>query len=199
MKPTLLLTLILSLLLAPASLSAAPDGGGGGAVLSGETLPPNAPAGETKAPRDDTKKPGDEAKDPAGETKSRDGERQSWWQALLVDVIKATLAIFVPVLSVLLFALLRKIGLKVDLETLDALGGKAALYAEKKAASALGEGKPKSPSAEKERWAWEFVESVDARFGGSEKARRKLRAMILAKIPEAEAAVAASKPNGEPS
>lgn len=119
---------------------------------------------------------------------------QSWWQALLVNLISAALAIFIPVLSTLAFLLLRKIGVKVDLETLDSLAGKAALYAEKKASTALGEGKPKSTGAQKEEWAWDLVKSVDEKLGGSAKAREKLRGLILAKIPAAEAAVAAGKP-----
>lgn len=117
---------------------------------------------------------------------------QSWWQSLLVDLLIAGLAIFVPVLSALGFLLLRKLGVKVDLETLDALAGKAALYAEQKAATALGEGKPKTPGAQKEEWAWDLVKSIDAKLGGSEKAKEKLRGLILAKIPAAEEAVGAA-------
>jgi hypothetical protein len=119
-------------------------------------------------------------------------EEQSWWQSLLVDVIAAALAIFVPVLSALGFLLLRKLGVKVDLETLDNLAGKAALYAEKKAATALKEGKPKSSGAQKEDWAWELVKAIDEKVGASAKGRERLRALILAKIPEAEAAVKSS-------
>ena len=119
---------------------------------------------------------------------------QKWWQSLLADLIAAALAIFVPVLSALGFLLLRKLGVKVDLETLDSLAGKAALYAEKKAATALGEGKPKSSGAQKEEWAWELIKSVDEKLAGSAKAKEKLRALILAKIPEAEATVSAAKP-----
>jgi hypothetical protein len=119
---------------------------------------------------------------------------QSWWQSLLVDLIMSALAIFVPVLSALGFLLLRKLGVKVDLATLDSLAGKAALYAEKKASTTLGEGKPKSTGAQKEEWAWDLIKSVDAKLAGSEKAKEKLRALILAKIPEAEATMAAAAP-----
>lgn len=130
---------------------------------------------------------------PAAEAPKAAGE-QSWWQSLLVDLLVAGLAIFVPVLSALGFLLLRKLGIKVDLATLDSLAGKAALYAEKKASTALGEGKPKSTGAQKEEWAFDLVRSVDAKLMGSEKAKEKLRALILAKIPEAEAAVATAAP-----
>jgi len=130
---------------------------------------------------------------PAAEAPKAAGE-QSWWQSLAVDVIAAALAIFVPVLSALGFLLLRKLGIKVDLATLDSLAGKAALYAEKKATTALGEGKPKSTGAQKEEWAFDLVRSVDAKLMGSEKAKEKLRALILAKIPAAETAMAAAAP-----
>lgn len=148
--------------------------------------PATQPVASAEAPK---------AEAPKAEAPKVDGE-QKWWQSLLVDLIMAALAIFVPVLSALGFMLMRKLGVKVDLETLDALAGKAALYAEKKASTALGEGKPKSSGAQKEEWAWDLVKSIDAKLGGSEKAKEKLRGLILAKIPEAEAAVASAKKVG---
>jgi len=178
------------LLETPSGVLAAPDAAPAVSAPASEATPP---PGETKPAPSEAKSPEVETKSTPSETPPT-GETQSWWQALLVDVISASLAIFVPVLSTLLFLLLRKLGLKVELSTLDQLAGKAALYAEQKAAAALKEGKPKTPGAEKERWAWELVESIDAKLGGSDKARAKLRALILAKIPEATAAVSAANP-----
>lgn len=111
---------------------------------------------------------------------------QTWWQALLFDLIKLTLAIFGPVLSVLGVLVLRKMGIEVDLRTMDKVAREAALYAEHKAGVAFKEGAEKSAGAKKEEWAWEFVKDVDERFVLSDKLKRKVRGLILAKIPEAE-------------
>lgn len=118
---------------------------------------------------------------------------QSLWQSLMVDVIQTSLAIATPVLSVLAFWLLRRLGLKVNLSRLDEIAGQAALYAEQMAAQHLKEGLPKSSGAQKETWAWDLVKEVDAKLGGSELARSKLRALILSKIPEAEQTVASAE------
>lgn len=185
MKPYLLLIpLLLCVSAFPAS--AAPDGGApvAASVASTPAAPATSPAVVTSP---------SPAAPAAVATREGAAESQSWWKALLVDAIRKALEVFALVLSALLFLLLRKLGVKVELETLDALAGKAALYAEKKAATALGEGKPKSSGAEKEAWAWELVNSVDAKLGGSAKAREKLRGLILAKIPEAESAVSLAK------
>jgi hypothetical protein len=101
-------------------------------------------------------------------------------------VFKVVVPIFVPVLAALLFWLLRKFGLKVELDTLDSLSGKAADYAEHKAKVWLKENGKKSSGAQKEDWAWELVEAVDAKLKAKDKARQKLRAMILSKVAEAE-------------
>ena len=112
---------------------------------------------------------------------------QSWWQALLYDMIfKIVVPIFVPVLGTLLFLLLRKLGLKIELETLDRLGKSATDYSEHKAKVWFKENGKKSSGAQKEDWAWELVESIDSKINGRKKARKKLRAIILAKLGEAE-------------
>jgi hypothetical protein len=123
---------------------------------------------------------------------------QTWWQALLYDVIfKVFVPIFVPVLSVLVYWLLRRFGLKVELDRLDSIGAQAAEYAEHKAKVWLKENGKKSTGAQKEDWAWELVEAVDAKLKAKEKAKNKLRAIILSKIPGAEAGAGTST-NGAP-
>ncbi len=112
---------------------------------------------------------------------------QAWWQALIYDVVfKGIVPIFVPVLAALLFWLLRRLGIKIELETLDKLGQNAADYSEHKAKVWLRESGAKSSEAKKEDWAWEFVEAFDSKIKGRYKARRKLRGLILSKIAEAE-------------
>lgn len=115
---------------------------------------------------------------------------QTWWQALIFDIVfKAIVPIFVPVLATLLLWLLRKIGIKIELETLDKLAKNAAEYGEQKGVEWLKENGAKMPGALKEAKAWELVESINAKFKGKEKLRKKLRGMILSKIPDAEAKV----------
>ena len=112
---------------------------------------------------------------------------QRWWQALLRDVVVAALSIFVPVLSALLFWLLRRIGLKVELERLDGLAERARNYAEHKADVWFKENGTKSSGPQKEDWAWELVETVDQKLKLKQKASQKLRALILAKVGELDA------------
>lgn len=123
---------------------------------------------------------------------------------MLYDVVfKVIVPIFVPVLCALLFWLLRKFGIKVELDTLDNLGKQAADYAEHKAKVWFKENGKKSSGAQKEDWAWELVESVDAKLKAKDKARQKLRAIILSKVAEAEkkaaeAGAAANEVSKEP-
>lgn len=109
---------------------------------------------------------------------------QTWWQALVRDVVVTGLTIFAPVLAALLFWLLRRLGLKVELETLDDLAEKARNYAEHKADLWFKENGTKSSGAQKEDWAWELVDSVDRKLKLKRKASAKLRALILAKVGE---------------
>lgn len=118
---------------------------------------------------------------------------QTWWQALLFDILKLVLSIFIPVLTVLVFWLLSKVGMKVELAKMDNLGTAAAQYAEQLAAQWLKEKGVKSTGAQKEDWAWDLVAAVDSKLGASAKARDKMRGLILSKIPAAEVAVAAAK------
>lgn len=203
MKRTLILTFLLAFLCSvPTGGSwAAPDAGVAPATqpAAGPVTPAGAPtpaptAGENK-PSAATPDPGTPAPAPAP------GGSQALWQAIVYDVVFGVVVpVAVPVLSVLVFWLLRKIGLKVDLETLDGIAGKAALYAEQKGAEWLKEKGAKPDSVKKEEWAWELVESIDEKLKLREKAKVKLRALILAKIPEATTAVgsapAPTKPEG---
>jgi len=118
--------------------------------------------------------------------------QQRWWESLLVDLIMLALVIFVPSVSALAFLLLRKLGIKVDLQKLDSIATSAASYAEHRAKAALKSGLPPTPGAQKEKWAWELVDALDAKLKLKDLARDKLRLLILSKIPaaEAEAAVA---------
>lgn len=114
------------------------------------------------------------------------GELQQWWQALLVQVMQWAGAIFVPVLGVLVAWLLRKIGINVDIKKMELLAHKGWAYAEHKTSVLLKEGQPKAEGAKKLAWAFELIDEVDAKVGASDKARKKLTALIMAKIGEEE-------------
>ncbi len=122
---------------------------------------------------------------------------QTWWQALLYDALfRTVIPIFLSVLAALAYWVVRKVGLKLDLEILDKIAGQAADFAEHRGASWLKATGEKSGGALKERWAWELVESVDAKLGASEALREKLRNLILSKIPDAEAKASMKETNG---
>ena len=158
-----------------ATATKAPPAKAGAADVTSAAKAPQVPAGEAPEPK-------------AGPAV------QSWWQALIYDVVfKLIMPIFTLVLSALVFWLLRKMGLKIELETLDKIALSAATYGEKKGAEWLRENGEKSGGARKERWAWELVEMVDSKVGGRAKAKNKLRGLILGKVAEAEKIV-----NGKP-
>jgi hypothetical protein len=119
--------------------------------------------------------------------------QQKLWENLVYNIINVILYIFAPVLSALLFWLLRKFGLKVELQTLDDIAAKAALYAEKKSAEWLNQTGNKMDSANKMQWAWNLVNSIDAKLTASDKAKDKLRKIILSKIAEAETKVSVAE------
>jgi hypothetical protein len=143
-----------------------------------EKVPPATSAGATRA----------QATAPV----AAEPAQQRWWESLLVDLIMLALVIFVPSVSALAFLLLRKLGIKVDLQKLDSIATSAASYAEHRAKAALKSGLPPTPGAQKEKWAWELVDALDAKLKLKDLARDKLRLLIMSKIPaaEAEAAVA---------
>lgn len=122
---------------------------------------------------------------------------QTWWQALLFDALfRTVIPIFLSVLAALAYWVVRKVGLKLDLEVLDKIATQAADFAEHRGAHWLKATGNKSGGALKERWAWELVESIDAKLGASEALRIKLRNLILSKIPDAEAKAAMKESNG---
>lgn len=113
--------------------------------------------------------------------------QQKWWENVLYNVLfKGLLPIILSLLSALFFLLMRKIGLKVQLQTLDGIAAQAAIYSEKKAAEWLKEEGVKSNAAMKSEWAWQLIESIDDKLVGSLTAKKTLRRLILSKIPEAE-------------
>lgn len=148
------------------------------------TPPPDATLATVVAPQPASSPPSAPIAAPAAVVER---PTQTWWQALLYDVtFKLLVPIFVPVLAALLFVLMRKMGVKIELETLEKLGENAKNYSEHKAKTWLNEYGHKSSGAQKEDWAWELVESIDSKLKGRQKARKKLRAIILAKLGEAE-------------
>ncbi len=119
---------------------------------------------------------------------------QKLWENILYNVVfKIIFPILVPVLCSLVFVLLRKIGLNIDLKTLDDIGTKAANYAEQKGSEWLKESGKKPASVMKTEWAWQLVKSIDTKLTASVKARTKLRKIILSKIPEAETKIAVAE------
>lgn len=123
-----------------------------------------------------------------------DANKQTWWMALIYDLsIKVVLPILLPVLAAFGVWVARKVGANVELKTLDSVAERAAVHAEKLAAKWLRENGEKADGAKKERWAFELAESIDKSFGGRAKLRDKLRALILAKIPDAEKKIAESE------
>lgn len=115
---------------------------------------------------------------------------QKWWESLLFDIIFGLfIPIFVPVLAVLVFWLTTRLGLKVQLETLDKIAQQASEYAEKKGAQYFNEHGKKSTGAKKSEWAWSLIDQIDDKIKGKEKLKNIMRGLLLAKIPDAEARV----------
>lgn len=152
--------------------------------------PSVAPAAPATAPAPVDTAPATKAPErPAGEATATKAEPkvQAWWHALIYDVVfKLVMPIFTLVLSALVFWLLRKMGLKIELDTLDKIALSAAVHGEKKGAEWLRENGEKSGGVKKERWAWELVDMVDNKLQAKTRLKEKLRGLILSKVPEAE-------------
>lgn len=143
---------------------------------------------ETKAPVKVS-----EPKEAKKEAPKAEAKKQTWWQALIYDVVFNLLVpIFIPVLMALLYSLLRKWKVNIELNELNRYAGMATVYAERKAAKWLVENGEKSSGVQKEQWAWELIETLDAKLKGKKWVRDKLTGMILAGIPDAEEKVANS-------
>lgn len=160
------------------------------AAVSGVTAPSTASAevklldSSVEVKKADAGTTAGSSKDPPVEKKVEG--TQSWWQALLYDVVfNFILPVFTPVILALLMWLLRKWGLKIEYERLEKVAEFGSNYAEQKGAEWLKEKGAKSPGAKKEEWAWELVESLDKKLKGS----KKLQALLISKIPGAEASV----------
>lgn len=106
---------------------------------------------------------------------------QSWWQVLLIEVIKAALAIAVPVLSALVFVLLRRIELNVELAQLQTIASAAAGWAEQKAYKGIAQGKP-MPSADKLAAAITYGAELARRYKLHQRAAERLEGLIEAKL-----------------
>lgn len=104
--------------------------------------------------------------------------QQSWWQVLLVEAIKVTAFVFTPVLGLLLAWLLRKMGLKIELDQAVGIAKLGTGFAEQAAAKALKEGKPKTDHAEKASQALGFANDLAAKYKLKTRARDKMESLI---------------------
>lgn len=80
-------------------------------------------------------------------------EQQQVWQVVLQHLLEIIVAIAVPVLVSLIHTLLKKYGVKVQMETLDSVLSKAIGFAEQKAKKALKAGEDQTGNAQKLDWA----------------------------------------------
>lgn len=206
MKPQRILIAIAAaiLVVAPLTVTAAPDGGAPAAKVAPTTAP--APAEPAPAPKEGETAPAAAATDekpadkPAAEvTKPAEPEKQVWWQVLLAELLKLFLVIFVPVLSTLIVTLLRRWKINVEFEQVNSIATKAAGWAEQKALAALKEGKEKTGGAEKMKMALDFANGMANQYKLSAKATEKLQDLIESslgqeKVKAAAAVEAAPKP-----
>ena len=124
-------------------------------------------------------------------------EPQQWWQSLLMNVIKTTAALFTPVIGLLVVWLLRKMGLKVDLEKTLAIAEQGRNFAEHHASVALKATGEKTDAAKKVEWAFDLARSVDDKLEGSKKAQAAFMKMLEAAIGAQELKEKANG-NGKP-
>lgn len=121
------------------------------------------------------------------------GNAQAWWQVLLIETIKATLAIAVPVLSTLVYVLLRRTKLNIELEQLQRIAGTAAGWAEQRAHQALrAQGTP-TPSAQKLATALAYGAELARRYGIRQKAVERLEGLIESKLGQQKLTAAPPK------
>lgn len=114
--------------------------------------------------------------------------QQQWWQALIANLLEVIIAIFVPVLSTLFVVLARRWKINLEFDQVNSIAVKAAGWAEQKAASALKEGKPQTPSAEKLQWALDFAKEMTDKYKLPTKATEKLQDLIEAGLGEKKVA-----------
>lgn len=118
------------------------------------------------------------------------GGAQNWWQVLLVEIIRTTLAIAVPVLSTLAYVLLRRVRLNIELEQLQRIATTAAGWAEQRAHQALVSGGALTPSAQKLSTAIAYGADLAQRYGLRQRAVLRLEGLIESKLGQQKLAVA---------
>lgn len=110
--------------------------------------------------------------------------QQQWWQMLLQYGLETVVAVVVPVLSYLVFKLLNKWHININLDAIDKVVTQGIGYAEQKAANALKVGSPLSSSAEKMKIAVEISNELINKFGLKKMAEDELKKIIEAKLGE---------------
>jgi hypothetical protein len=114
---------------------------------------------------------------------------QSWWQVLISNLLPVIFSIIAPVLSYLIWKLLAKWKLNVDLNLIDSVVDKAANYAEQKAMVALKAGTAPTPGAEKMKIAIEMAMEMVKKYKLPEMAVTELEKLIEAKLGSDKVAV----------
>lgn len=107
---------------------------------------------------------------------------QTWWQALLVNVVEVATAILIPVLGTLAVVVARRFGFKIEQDQAEKIAAQAVGYAEQKAKSALKDGNAKSTGAERMDMAVRFARQTAARYKLSSRATDKLSDLIEAEL-----------------
>jgi len=109
-------------------------------------------------------------------------ETQAWWQVLVAEITKVAVAIFTPVLGMLAFVLMRRWGLKIDLEKANSIASWATGYGEQKALNALKEGKEKTSGADKMKMALDFANGMANQYRLPKRASESLEKLIEANL-----------------
>jgi len=112
---------------------------------------------------------------------------QQWWQTLLVTVIEVALAIFIPVLGVLVYSLLNRWGISVEKEQVDKIATQAMQFADQKAKVLLKHEGKRTPGAEKAKIALDFAKKLADEYKLTEKARDALAYHIEAAVAKKKA------------
>jgi len=111
-------------------------------------------------------------------------ETQSWWQVLVAEITKITVAIFTPVLGMLIMFLLRRIGFKIQLEKAQSIASMAVGYGEQLALKTLKEGCKKTPGAKKMKIAVDFANALASQYKLKKMATERMQSLIEAKLGE---------------
>lgn len=109
-------------------------------------------------------------------------DKQQWWGVLLAFLIKAFVAIAVPVLTATIVALANRWKLKLEHDKVQTIAAAAVGFAEQKALNALKDGKDKTPGAEKLKLALDFANGLAEQYKLKQKAADKLSDLIEAAL-----------------